>query len=73
MSPLSKEAYFEFCLTGVGILSVCCDDLYPSETGASGFFPTHHGVSCGYYGEYGDCLFHTAGMLWGRLSENLLG
>ena len=19
----------------------------------------------GYYGEYGDCLFHTAGMLWG--------
>ena len=20
---------------------------------------------CGYYGEYGDCLSHTAGMLWG--------
>ena len=42
-----------------------------------GLFPTHHddsgwsgcssnhGVYCGYYGEYGDCLSHTAGMLWG--------
>ena len=22
---------------------------------------------CGYYGKYGDCLSHTAGMLWGDL------
>mgnify|MGYP002656487052 CR=1 FL=1 len=25
----------------------------------------NHGVYCGYYGQYGDCLSHTAGMLWG--------
>ena len=25
----------------------------------------NHGVYCGYYGEYGDCLSHTVGMLWG--------
>ena len=26
---------------------------------------SNHGVYCGYYGEYGDCLSHTVGMLWG--------
>ena len=25
----------------------------------------NYGVYCGYYGQYGDCLSHTAGMLWG--------
>ena len=25
----------------------------------------NHGVYCGYYGQYSDCLSHTAGMLWG--------
>ena len=25
----------------------------------------NHGVYCGYYGEYGDCISHTVGMLWG--------
>ena len=25
----------------------------------------NHGVYCGYYGQYGDCLSHTASMLWG--------
>ena len=25
----------------------------------------NHGACCGYYGEYGDCLSHTVGMLWG--------
>ena len=25
----------------------------------------NHGVYSGYYGQYGDCLSHTAGMLWG--------
>ncbi len=25
----------------------------------------NHGVYCGYYGQYGDCLSHTVGMLWG--------
>ena len=44
---------------------------------ASDLFSTHHddsgwsdcscdhGVYCGYYGEYGDCLSHTVSMLWG--------
>ena len=26
---------------------------------------SNHGVYCGYYGQYGDCISHTAGMLWG--------
>ena len=42
-----------------------------------GLFPTHHddngwcgcssnyGVYCGYYGEYGDCVSYTIGLLWG--------
>ena len=25
----------------------------------------NHGVYCGYYGQYGDCVSHTVGMLWG--------
>ena len=26
---------------------------------------SNHGVYCGYYGKYGDCVFHTVSMLWG--------
>ncbi len=26
----------------------------------------NHGVYCGYYGQYGDCLSHTVSMLWGN-------
>ena len=26
---------------------------------------SNYGVYCGYYGEYGDCISHTAGLLWG--------
>ena len=41
--------------------------LFPTHHDDSGWCgcSSYHGVYCGYYGQYGDCLSHTAGMLWG--------
>ena len=37
---------------------------YHDDSGGSGC-SSNHGVYSGYYGEYGDCLSYTVGMLWG--------
>ncbi len=41
--------------------------LFPTHHDDSGWCgcSSNHGVYCGYYGQYGDCLSHTASMLWG--------
>ena len=41
--------------------------LFPTHHDDSGWCgcSCNHGVYCGYYGEHGDCLSHTASMLWG--------
>ena len=42
----------------------CFFVAYHDDSGWSGC-SSNYGVYCGYYGEYGDCFPHTAGMLWG--------
>ena len=42
----------------------CFFVAYHDDSGWSGC-SSNHGVYCGYYGEYGDCIPHTIGMLWG--------
>ena len=42
----------------------CLFVAYHDDSGWGGC-SSNHGVYCGYYWEYGDCLSHTAGMLWG--------
>ena len=37
---------------------------YHDDSGRSGC-SSNHGVYSGYYGQHGDCLSHTAGLLWG--------
>ena len=41
--------------------------LFPTHHDDSGWCgcSSNHGVYCGYYGQYGDCLSHTVSMLWG--------
>ena len=42
----------------------CFFVAYHDDSGWSGC-SCNHGVYCGYYGQYGDCISYTAGMLWG--------
>ena len=42
----------------------CLFIAYHDDCGWSGC-SCNHGVYCGYYGEHGDCLSHTIGLLWG--------
>ena len=41
----------------------CLFIAYHDDSGWCGC-SSNHGVYCGYYGQYGDCLPYTAGMLW---------
>ena len=42
----------------------CFFVAYHDDSGWCGC-SSNYGVYCGYYGEYADCISHTAGMLWG--------
>ena len=42
----------------------CFFVAYHDDSGWCGY-SCNHGVYSRYYGQYGDCLSHTAGMLWG--------
>ena len=52
-------------IEGCGYKDQAC--LFPTHHDDSGWCgcSCNHGVYCGYYGEYGDCLSHTVSMLWG--------
>ena len=42
----------------------CFFVAYHDDSGRCGC-SSNHGVYCGYYGQYGDCISHTVSMLWG--------
>ena len=42
----------------------CLFLTHHDDCGWCGYY-CNHGVYCGYYWEYGDCLSHTVSMLWG--------
>ena len=46
------------------VLLVCAILTFHDDSGWSGC-SSNHGVYCGYYGQHGDSLSHTVGMLWG--------
>ncbi len=68
--PDSRRAHHvsDYLLAGIegcGYKDQACFFVaYHDDSGWSGC-SCNHGVYCGYYGEYGDCLSHTVGMLWG--------
>ena len=70
LRPVSGREHHvsDYLLTGIEGCGykdqTCLFIAYHDDSGWSGC-SSNHGVYCGYYGEYGDCLFDTAGMLWG--------
>ena len=58
----------DYLLTGIegcGDKDQACLFLtHHDDCGWCGYY-CNHGVYCGYYWEYGDCLSHTVSMLWG--------
>ena len=68
--PVSRREHYvsDYLLAGIegcGYKDQACFFVaYHDDSGWSGC-SSNYGVYCGYYGEYGDCFPHTAGMLWG--------
>ena len=68
--PVSRREHHvsDYLLAGIegcGYKDQACFFVaYHDDSGWSGC-SCNHGVYCGYYGQYGDCLSYTAGMLWG--------
>ena len=57
--------YFLAGIEGCGYKDQTCLFIaYHDDSGWCGC-SCNHGAYSGYYGQYGDCLSHTAGMLWG--------
>ena len=58
----------DYLLTGIegcGDKDQACFFIaYHDDSGWCGC-SSNHGVYCGYYGQYGDCISYTVGMLWG--------
>ena len=46
------------------VKQACLFIAYHDDSGWCGC-SSNHGVYCGYYWQYGDCLSHTVGLLWG--------
>ena len=69
-SPCIWERVSCFRLFFVGIEGcgykdqACFFVAYHDDSGWCGC-SSNHGVYCGYYGQYGGCISHTVGMLWG--------
>ena len=68
--PVSRREHYvsDYLLAGIegcGYKDQACFFVaYHDDSGWCGC-SCNHGVYCGYYGEYGDCLSHTVSMLWG--------